>query len=176
MHIYKKKKKEINLGKICPQTCKLSFGLVECPTSVKVNNASYEKASKRIKALQGQREKWAYFVNCTVRKIFISWGNKCPHLLLTYKALLKQFRDKGLLLKEYGRKVGEHILSCVPQNSLPTHFNYQYLYSYFHMKCRCIRGYCCSKYLFRKCCIKQIYLTFKYISHQLQDHNFKIAS
>lgn len=93
---------------------------------MKISSAAYEKAGKRTKALQGQRE-MAYFMNCTITAFFISWGNKYPNPLFTYKPLLKQFREKGLLLREYERKVGEHFLSCVPQNSLPTQFRVPFL-------------------------------------------------
>lgn len=48
------------------------FGLVECPASVRFGNVFKGKVGKKTKFLQGHREKWAYFMNCTIRTFFIS--------------------------------------------------------------------------------------------------------
>lgn len=133
--------------KLAPKPSSLLFHLAEFPTTMKVNNVSYEEAGKRVRDLQGQRQTWVCFMIWTIRTFFISWGiNIAIYCLLSSSETVQR---KGIVAEGIGTKVGEHFLSCVPQNnSLPTHFNYQYLYSYFHMKSRGICRYCCSEYFF----------------------------
>lgn len=60
--------------KLAPKPSSLPFHQVEFPTTMKVNNVSYEEADKRVRDLQGQRQKWVCFMIWTIRTFFISWG------------------------------------------------------------------------------------------------------